>query len=114
MTTTLSRDIESAGKLRLSKVEPVLAYLHHNLKCFDGFPVEVSWSANVQVRRAIKRDTSSEHVPALKISISVNNYGDKVYAHKLHKYISTIFQILLPIDLAPYDEVKYIVPSRNN
>jgi fibrillarin-like rRNA methylase len=53
-------------------------------------------------------------VPALKISISVNNYGDKIYAHKLHQYISNVFKILLPLDLEPYDEVKYIVPARNN
>ena len=113
MTTTISRDIESAGKLRLSKVEPVLAYLHHSIKSFDRLPVEVSWSANIKNRRAILRDTSSDHVPALKISISVNNYGDKVYAHKLHQHIRMLFSILLPLELEPYDEVKYIVPSRN-
>jgi hypothetical protein len=113
MANTISRDIKSAGELRLNKVKPILAYLHHNLKTFEKLPVEVSWSANVQVRRAIKRDTSTPHVPALKISISVNNYGDKIYAYKLHQYISNIFKILLPLDLEPYDEVKYIVPARN-
>jgi len=114
MTTTISKETKLAGDIRLHKAKIVLSYLHHNLKTFEKLPVEVSWSANVQVRRAIKRDTSTPHVPALKISISVNNYGDKIYAHKLHQYISNVFKILLPLDLEPYDEVKYIVPARNN
>jgi hypothetical protein len=107
-----SKKLRDAGDIRLKQVEPVLAHLHHNLKNFNGLPVEVSWSAKIKNRRVTLRDVTSSYVPALDITISVNNYGDKIYAHKLHQHISTLFKILLPLDLNPYDQVKYCIPSR--
>lgn len=107
-----SKELRDAGSIRLTKVEPVLAHLHHNLKSFEQFPIEVSWSAKIKNRRVILRDTTSPVVPALDITINVNNCGDKIYTHKLRKHISMLFNILLPIDLNPYDQVNYVIPSR--
>lgn len=107
-----TKKLRDAGDIRLKQVEPILAYLHHNLKSFNELPVEVSWSAKIKTRRETLRDTSSSYVPALDITINVNNYGDKIYAHKLHQHISTLFNILLPLELNAYDQVKYCIPSR--
>ena len=107
-----TKQLRDAGNSRLKKVEPILAHLHHSLKNFNDLPVEVSWSAKIKNRRVNLRDVTSSYVPALDITISVNNYGDKIYAHKLHQHISTLFKILLPLELNPYDQVNYVIPSR--
>ena len=107
-----TKQLRDAGNNRLQKVEPILAHLHHNLKSFGDLPIEVSWSAKIKNRRVNLRDTTSSYVPALDITISVNNYGDKIYAHKLREHIRTLFSILLPLQLDPYDQVNYVVPSR--
>ena len=107
-----TKQLRDAGNIRLKKVEPILAHLHHSLKNFNDLPVEVSWSAKIKNRRVNLRDVTSSYVPALDITISVNNYGDKIYAHKLYQHISTLFKILLPLDLNPYDQVNYVIPSR--
>lgn len=107
-----SKQLRDAGNDRLKKVEPILAHLHHNLKSFGDLPIEVSWSAKIKNRRVNLRDVTSHHVPALDITINVNNYGDKIYTHKLREHIRSVFSILLPIQLNAYDQVNYVVPSR--
>lgn len=107
-----AKQLRDAGNSRLQKVQPILAHLHHNLKSFGDLPIEVSWSAKIKNRRVTLRDVTSSYVPALDITISVNNYGDKIYAHKLREHIRTVFSILLPIQLNPYDEVNYVIPAR--
>lgn len=107
-----TKQLRDAGNSRLQKVQPILAHLHHNLKSFGDLPIEVSWSAKIKNRRVTLRDVTSSYVPALDITISVNNYGDKIYAHKLREHIRTVFSILLPIQLNPYDEVNYVIPAR--